>query len=214
MANDTFAPLPTGAFDLVYADPPWVIPTGSQGCRGTVVEDHYDTVPMKDLARLPVADVCAEKAQLALWVVQSQLTECVEVGEAWGFKYATVLFVWHKRTYNLGFYTMPSVELCLMFTHKRGGIEKTLREGRGHKQFIDGEYRGHSRKPDSARRILEEMYPKARKLELFARNSSPGWTTWGNQTERFAGDEYASLPPVPADEYSARQMGLLERVDG
>ena len=32
--------------------------------------------------------------------------------------------------------------------------------------------------------LIERMYPRASKLELFARGPArPGWTSWGNQAE-------------------------------
>jgi N6-adenosine-specific RNA methylase IME4 len=42
----------------------------------------------------------------------------------------------------------------------------------------------HSEKPASVYELLEQMYPRASKLELFARGKArPGWTAWGNQAE-------------------------------
>lgn len=39
----------------------------------------------------------------------------------------------------------------------------------------------HSKKPEKVRDLLEKMYPEARKLELFARQVSEGWSVWGNE---------------------------------
>ena len=39
----------------------------------------------------------------------------------------------------------------------------------------------HSQKPEKFYEIIEEMYPKGRYLELFARNKRSGWTSWGNE---------------------------------
>ncbi len=41
----------------------------------------------------------------------------------------------------------------------------------------------HSAKPDDLQESLETMFPKARKLELFARRLRPGWTCLGNEID-------------------------------
>ena len=41
--------------------------------------------------------------------------------------------------------------------------------------------REHSRKPDEAYALIERMYPKLPKIELFARDAREGWAAWGNQ---------------------------------
>jgi N6-adenosine-specific RNA methylase IME4 len=41
----------------------------------------------------------------------------------------------------------------------------------------------HSAKPDDLQESLEAMFPKARKLELFARRLRPGWTCLGNEID-------------------------------
>ena len=42
----------------------------------------------------------------------------------------------------------------------------------------------HSKKPECAYRMLEEMFPNAAKIELFSRKEREGWDCWGNQVER------------------------------
>ncbi len=39
----------------------------------------------------------------------------------------------------------------------------------------------HSEKPEQFRKIIDILYPKAKKIELFARKKIKGWTTWGNE---------------------------------
>lgn len=41
--------------------------------------------------------------------------------------------------------------------------------------------REHSRKPDEAYEMIEQMYPELPKIELFARQTRPGWQAWGNK---------------------------------
>ena len=39
----------------------------------------------------------------------------------------------------------------------------------------------HSEKPHEFYDLIEAMYPRASKVELFARNTRNGWSSWGNQ---------------------------------
>lgn len=41
----------------------------------------------------------------------------------------------------------------------------------------------HSRKPDDVHERINEMYPNARKIELFARREYPGWACLGNEID-------------------------------
>jgi N6-adenosine-specific RNA methylase IME4 len=44
--------------------------------------------------------------------------------------------------------------------------------------------RQHSRKPDEVRRRIE-AYASGPYLEMFARETAPGWESWGNQVGKF-----------------------------
>lgn len=52
-------------------------------------------------------------------------------------------------------------------------------------QTVFAPRREHSRKPDEVRERIEQLYPDARRLEVFARTSAPGWDVWGNETNKF-----------------------------
>lgn len=39
----------------------------------------------------------------------------------------------------------------------------------------------HSKKPLCAYEMIENMFPNASKLEMFARNERNGWDCWGNE---------------------------------
>jgi N6-adenosine-specific RNA methylase IME4 len=93
-----------------------------------------------------------------------------------------VAFVWHKGKTNPGFYTMSETELCLVF--KRGKIP-TPRGSRNERQFLYETRREHSRKPEEIRKRIERMFPSQSKYEMFARTQTPGWDTFGNQTNTF-----------------------------
>jgi hypothetical protein len=90
-------PLPSGPFELIYADPPWRLPGSSDGSRS--IENHYPTMPLAEIAamQLPAAD----DAVLYLWAVPSLLPQALEVMSAWGFSYRGEQ-VWVKDKIGLG----------------------------------------------------------------------------------------------------------------
>lgn len=173
-------------YDIIYADPPWDYKGQTQhGGKGNPDSGgaslHYPTMTVDDM----IADITVpanDDALLFMWTSSPHLDQAIKLGQGWGFKYATVAFVWDKQRVNPGFYTMSQTELCLVF--KRGKIP-TPRGARNVKQLVSEMRREHSRKPDAVRSGIEQMFPTQTKLEMFARTQTPGWAVWGNQISKF-----------------------------
>lgn len=190
-------PLPPGPFGCILADPPWAFKTFS-GKRATPhrsANDHYVTTDTRVLADMPVASVAAKDCALFMWIVDSHLDQAMDLGRAWGFGFKTVAFIWLKETENgrqidiwngdsdprigMGYWTRKQAEICLLFT--RG---KPARLGKGVRQIIRDKRREHSRKPDEQYERIEALVGGPY-LELFARQSRPGWSAWGNEVGKF-----------------------------
>ena len=176
-----FPPLPRGRFDILYADPPWDYKgqlqhngAGGRDTGGAI--RHYPTATAVQMSGWPVDSIAAENSLLFMWSSSPHLDQAIELGKAWGFQWATVAFVWDKQKVNPGFYTMSQCELCLVF--KRGKIPSP-RGARNQRQFLTAMRGRHSAKPAEVRRRIAAMFPKQRKLEMFARKNTPGWTAWG-----------------------------------
>ena len=188
LAQSLFPPLPRRKFSIVYADPPWDY-AGQRQHRGSAselsggAETHYPTVDARELAELPVERIAADDCLLFMWSSSPHLDQAIELGKAWGFRWATVAFVWDKRKINPGYYTMSQCELCLVF--KKGRIPRP-RGARNIRQLVSIERTEHSRKPDEVRRRIDALFPDQAKIELFARTRAPGWVAWGEnpQTNR------------------------------
>lgn len=189
--------LPSGPFGCILADPPWSFKTYS-GKRGTphrTANDHYQTVEYEQLAEIPVASIAAKDCVLFMWVVDSHLDEAIELGKAWGFKFKTIAFIWCKELprkpqrglfgeetryrIGMGYYTRKQAEICLLFTR---GAPKRL--SKGVRQIITAPRREHSRKPDEQYERIQALMAGPY-LEMFARQAWPGWSAWGNQTDKF-----------------------------
>jgi N6-adenosine-specific RNA methylase IME4 len=166
-------PLPTGPFELIYADPPWQL--GNPG-GPYAPENHYPTMPLEEIAAMQVP--AAENSVLFLWAVNCLLPQALQVLDAWGFHYVAKLS-WVKDSIGLGNWVRYRDEPLLM--GRRGSYPAPEPERRVD-SVIEAPRRRHSQKPDCVYELIERMYPQASKLELFRRGSPhPGWAAWGNE---------------------------------
>ena len=194
-------PLPDKKYSIIYADPPW-----SYQNRGTraAASKHYDTMTIEDIKRMGVGaaggGIANEDCVLFMWATFPMLREALDVIEAWGFTYKSVAFVWLKKNrksegwfYGLGFWTRGNAEVCLLATR---GHPK--RQAANVHQFIIAPIQEHSRKPDEARDKIVALMGDVPRVELFARQSPPGWDVWGNEVESTVPDFWTKCPEVGA----------------
>ncbi|MBA7557571.1 hypothetical protein ES705_50332 [subsurface metagenome] len=103
------------------------------------------------------------------------MEECFSVIKAWGFKYKAS-FVWDKVKHNWGHYNSVRHEFLLICI--RGTFLPQSKEL--HDSVISIERsKEHSKKPEYFRELIEKMYPKSKKIELFARQKTRDWQVWG-----------------------------------
>lgn len=198
----TIAAQSSPRYALILADPAWQTVLWS-GAERTPTQkagaDHYPTMSADAMAALPIADMAARDAVLAMWVIGSHLDQALALGRAWGFAYVTDLFYWLKQRrvrpdqidlftgdvapapIGMGRYTRNQIEPCLLFKRGKGVriCDHAIR------QLIVAPKREHSRKPDEQYPRLEALFGDVPRIELFARNRRPGWDAWGNQVDRF-----------------------------
>lgn len=182
-----FDALPSQRFEIIYADPPWDYKgqrqhngEGGRDTGGAVV--HYPTIRLEDLKRLAVPKIVSNNCLLFMWSSSPHLDQAIDLGKAWGFRWATIGFVWDKERVNPGFYTMSQCEVCLIF--KRGKIP-TPRGARNIRQYLKVRRGEHSQKPIEVRKRIDAMFPTQAKIELFSREELQGkWISWGNEVSR------------------------------
>lgn len=205
--SDPFHNIPKGHFGAILADPPWAFQTWWSGRSNKLpspkkkfsypsraTKAAYEVMREDELNALPVGDLAADDCVLFLWTCWPVLQWSLQTIEAWGFKYKTCGFCWVKAHagqiemfeaeitphMTLGYWTRSNSEVCLLAT--KG---KPKRRARDVKQAIIAPRREHSRKPEGIHERIERLVDGPY-LELFARQQRPGWTTWGNETDRFA----------------------------
>lgn len=188
-------PLPPGPFACILADPPWHHASRSaKGQTRRSPSHHYGTMPLADIKALPVREIAAKDCHLFLWTTWPHLQQALEVIAAWGFTYSSGFLTWVKLNprsadelflqaenfhVGMGYTSRKNSEILLI--GRRGApkrLSKSIRE------LMIAARREHSRKPDETY-VRIEAYCAGPRLEMFARQSRPGWTVWGNEAAKF-----------------------------
>ena len=194
-------PMTPGGYKTILADPPWRFDVWSGATavqkRGskttyTAAQVYYQTMTPEELRALPVASIAADNSVLFMWITWPNLPLAMTMIEAWGFRYKTCGFNWMKVTregipaMKMGYWTRASSEVCLLATRgKPKRLHADVRQG------ILAPIREHSRKPDGIHDRIERLVAGPY-LELFARQSRPGWTVWGNESTKFDDERMAA----------------------
>ena len=173
--------LPKKKYKIIYADPPWSYKDKAlAGNRGACCK--YPVMNIEDIKNLPVKDIADDDCVLFLWVTFPKLNECFEVIKNWGFEYKTNAFTWVKKYRNgdnfmgMGRWTRANAEVCLLAT--KG---KPKRINAGIRQIIESVPDKHSKKPNIVRDKIVELCGDLPRIELFARNQTDKWDSWGNE---------------------------------
>jgi len=168
-------PIPEGLYNVIYADPPWKYDFSETETRK--IENNYPTMDLEDIKykyTIPTDKNCV----LLIWATAPKLREALEVIEAWGFEYKTHA-VWDKEIIGMGYWFRGQHELLLLAT--KGSPQLPAPENRI-SSVIRERRTEHSKKPELYNTI-EKMFPESNYLELFARNTRVGWTSWGNEID-------------------------------
>ncbi|HMK89462.1 MAG TPA: MT-A70 family methyltransferase [Methylocystis sp.] len=180
-----FGDLPPLSFDVIAADPPWDFELRSaKGAKKSAVA-HYATMSTADICALPVGQLAQRDCVLLLWATAPRLPEALDVMNSWGFAYKTML-IWRKTTpagkvrVGTGYWARTMHEPVLI------GALGSPAKASAFPSLFDGVAREHSRKPDEFFDLVERCTTGARRLDLFSRQRRPGWTAWGDETEKFS----------------------------
>lgn len=177
----------TPKYSVIYADPPWTY--SDKGCNGAAA-GQYSLMGNRDIANLPVHRLAAPDCALFMWATYPLLPEALATIAGWGFQYKSIAFQWVKLNpkaltpfYGLGRWTRGNTEPCLLATR---GKPKAV--SKGVHQLIDelvleDAIQRHSSKPARAREKIVELMGDVPRIELFARQNSPGWESTGNELD-------------------------------
>jgi N6-adenosine-specific RNA methylase IME4 len=193
LLSGAFEGLPKNHYGAILADPPWRFDVWSGKGTARSADNHYDTMTMRQIERLPIDELAAKDCVLFMWVCWPSLPDALRIIQSWGFSYKTCGFDWIKANtrqmdllredadalVGMGYWTRANSEPCLLATRgKPKRLNADVRQG------IIEPRRQHSRKPDCIHERIERLVAGPY-LELFARCPRKGWDVWGNQTDKF-----------------------------
>jgi N6-adenosine-specific RNA methylase IME4 len=184
-------------FNVIIADPPWKFDdklTMSSVKRGA--ESQYKGVlSVDDIVNIDVQSIVGDWGVLALWVPSSMLSDGLRTMTSWGFRQTTT-YVWGKTTksgkieFGMGRMFRGSHEIALIGTC--GKPYANLQNKSQRSLIVDEDLppdfelalnEMHSKKPQNLHNSFNLMFPDAKKLELFARRHTEGWTCTGNELD-------------------------------
>ena len=168
-------------YGVLYADPPWRFePYSRETGLNRAADNHYPTMTLDEIKRLQVP--AAKDCVLFLWATAPMLCEALEVLRAWGFAYKSHC-IWAKPRKGTGFWFRNAHELLLVGT--RGNVAAPA-PGHQPLSVIEAAATRHSKKPEAFAEMIERLFPRTNKLEMFARQPRLGWHSWGNEVEEAA----------------------------
>lgn len=183
-----------GAYSLIYADPAWRFALRSEKGRGRKSADHhYPTSPVEALGALPVAQVAAPEAWLAMWTTWPHLQDAFRLAQLWSDPANPWTYrsggAWAKRPrgwrgdpdkwqFGPGFLFRSACEPLLIFGRGRPAWQATAE-----RNLWVAPIRAHSQKPDAVRDMLRRVVEGPR-LEMFANDVAEGFDPWGAGHQR------------------------------
>ncbi|CAE7195363.1 METTL4, partial [Symbiodinium microadriaticum] len=162
--------VPPGGFAAAVVDPPWQ--SKSRGVR-------YQKCQSDELSQLRLGELLAPGGLCALWVTndpKKQAFVSEKLFPQWGLR-EVACWIWIKVT-NAGEPVLPfGADRPRLPFEKVLVARRPLEENDGVEDPSDRIFTAvpgaHSQKP-----FLDEYLPTGPKLEVFARNLRPGWTSW------------------------------------
>jgi N6-adenosine-specific RNA methylase IME4 len=163
-------------YGVIYADPPWRFePFSRTSGMDRAADNHYPTLSTDEIIACdhPAADDCA----LFLWATAPMLLDAIDVVSEWGFDYKTH-WVWVKDRAGTGYWNRSRHELLLLGT--RGDVPAPV-PGTQYDSVLEFPVAEHSAKPEGFAEMIEDMFPTAAMIEMFARTRRLGWDCLGNE---------------------------------
>ncbi|KAH8881007.1 MT-A70-domain-containing protein, partial [Thozetella sp. PMI_491] len=177
------------AFDLIILDPPWPNRSARRKRRGYRTADDLDAIRSL-LSLIPVASHLSKDGLVAVWVTNAarfteMLTSPRGLFADWGVE---LLDEWTWLKVTTGGEPIVAVNSLwrkpwerLLIARRRGSTWAAEAKGK----VVVSVPELHSRKPN-LRALFDQLLPPGyQALEVFARNLTSGWWSWGDEVLRF-----------------------------
>ncbi|KAJ3196727.1 Methyltransferase-like protein 4 [Irineochytrium annulatum] len=182
-------------FDLIVMDPPWFN-------KSVKRKRNYTGLDAYELFKIPVDTLASAGCYVCVWVSNNpKLITFVtnKLLPAWGCR---LVGIWKWIKVDVGGALVSDMDDPHHKPYEPFVIAQKFRgeEGVGTLSLIPEERAVvsipsavHSQKPVLDSILSKYLKPDARKLELFARNALPGWTSWGNETLKYNDEMFMEI---------------------
>ncbi|KFW61305.1 Methyltransferase-like 4, partial [Pygoscelis adeliae] len=186
-------------YDVIVIDPPWENKSVKRSNR-------YSHLSSWQIKQIPVPALAAPNCLVVTWVTNRQKHLRFVKDELYPHWSVKTLAEWHwVKITRAGEFVLPLDSLhkkpyeVLVLGRVQGDVKEALRKSEDvlpipeHKLIVSIPCSLHSHKPPLTAVLAEFIKPDVERLELFARNLQPGWTSWGNEVLKFQHIEYFTL---------------------
>lgn len=175
-------------YEIIYSDPPWPQKKGnSRKCRPNQGKNlDYQTCSITECFTIQdqFFNEAAERHNVFMWAIDKFLHEIEMEMEKRGYK-LHARFIWDKENGVAPAFTVRFSHEYLLWFYKPGKMLMPCKDCRGKYTTVLREAATyHSHKPICSYEMLEDMFPDAKKIELFARNGRKGWDAWGEEAPK------------------------------
>lgn len=175
------------SYGIIYTDPAWQQGKGGKKKarpNSSGGELDYPTMNLQDIKLLHehvFKNLVNEQHNVFMWTINKYLIDSQKMMEELGYTLHARI-VWDKTTGMAPAFTVRYQTEYLLWFYRKGHILMPRKEVRGkYPDIMRESVKRHSQKPECAYKMLEDMFPEAAKLEMFARNYREGWDCWGNE---------------------------------
>lgn len=175
-------------YGLFYTDPPWPQKKGNlRKCRPNQDRDlDYSTLSIPEIFELHKTffAYAEQKHNVFMWTIDKFLHQTESSMEELGYKLHARM-IWDKENGIAPAFTVRFCHEYLLWFYRRGNMLMPCESARGKYMTVFREpATTHSTKPRAAYEMLEDMFPDAQKIELFARRRRSGWDAWGDEVQK------------------------------
>lgn len=172
-------------YEIIYTDPPWPQKKGGQRKvrPNQGKELDYKTCSLEECFSLQdqFFTQTAGKHNIFMWCIDKYLHEAEEEMKKRGYTLHARI-IWDKQNGIAPAFTVRFSHEYLLWFYKKGHMLMPCKEQRGKWTTVLREQATkHSKKPEIAYQMIEQMFPDAKKIELFARERREGWESWGDE---------------------------------
>ncbi|XP_072008223.1 N(6)-adenine-specific methyltransferase METTL4 isoform X3 [Engystomops pustulosus] len=186
-------------YGLIVIDPPWENKSVKRSKR-------YNSLSPLEIKQLPIPALAAPDCLVITWVTNRQKHLRFVKEELYPHWSVRSVAEWHwVKITQAGEFVFPidsvhkkPYEILvvgrLVTSSPSREFEAASRPIPEHKIIVSVPCSLHSHKPPLSEVLKEFVKPDVERLELFARNLQPGWTSWGNEVLKFQHMDYL-IPP-------------------